>query len=151
MLTLALSLESLLFESPWPVVAGLAVVWAVMRLVGARLSGGERDALGKRLRTGSWGALGLAAVVLAVAWYVQTPRERMSAAAYADTRPRDPAQTEVAARLNRRIEIVLMPKLEELPDHSALQALLEGRERGASEAAPAVAPAPASGDNQPPP
>jgi chemotaxis protein MotB len=79
------------------------------------------------------------------------PRERMSAAAYADTRPRDPAQTEVAARLNRRIEIVLMPKLDELPDHSALQALLEGRERGESAAAPAVAPAPASGDNQLPP
>jgi len=79
------------------------------------------------------------------------PRDRMSAAAYADTRPSDPAQTEVAARLNRRIEIVLMPKLDELPDHSALQALLESRERGESAAPAVVAPAPASGDNEAPP
>lgn len=75
-------------------------------------------------------------------------RERISAAAYGSTRPIDPAQTEQAARRNRRIEIVLLPKLDELPDHSTLEALLAKRERAADEAsAPMVAPAPPSGDN----
>lgn len=80
------------------------------------------------------------------------PRERISAAAYGSTRPIDPAQTEQAARRNRRIEIVLLPKLEELPDHSTLEALLANRERaldGAS--APPVSPAPASSDEAGPP
>jgi chemotaxis protein MotB len=79
-------------------------------------------------------------------------RERISAAAYGSTRPIDPAQTEQAARRNRRIEIVLLPKLDELPDHSTLEALLANRERaldGAS--APPVAPAPAVSDNPSPP
>jgi chemotaxis protein MotB len=75
-------------------------------------------------------------------------RERISAAAYGSTRPVDPAQTEQAARRNRRIEIVLLPKLDELPDHSTLEALLANRERASESAGePAVAPAPAPGDD----
>jgi chemotaxis protein MotB len=75
-------------------------------------------------------------------------RERISAAAYGSTRPIDPAQTEQAARRNRRIEIVLLPKLDELPDHSTLESLLADREREADRAsAPMVAPAAPSGDN----
>jgi chemotaxis protein MotB len=47
------------------------------------------------------------------------PRERLSAAAYADTKPlpgASPAQ-------QRRIEIVLLPKLDELPDLSQLEVI----------------------------
>jgi len=76
-LPVAFSLEALMFESPWPVVVTLALVWALMRLVGVRLLGGEREALGRRMRTGSWGVLLIAGLVLGVAWYIQTPRERM--------------------------------------------------------------------------
>lgn len=76
-LPLRFSLEALVFESPWPVVVTLALVWAMMRLVGVRLLGSERAALGRRMRTGSWGVLLIAGLVLGLAWYVQTPRERM--------------------------------------------------------------------------
>lgn len=76
MLKPALALGNVLFESPLPIVLGLVVVWALMRLVGARLTG-ERAALGQRLRTASWGLLLLAAVWFGVAWYVQTPAERL--------------------------------------------------------------------------
>jgi chemotaxis protein MotB len=47
-------------------------------------------------------------------------RERLSAVAYADTRPVADERTEAARRKNRRIEIAVMPRLEELPDLSAL-------------------------------
>ena len=62
--TLAFSLEHLLFEKPWPIVVTLALVWAVMRLVGVRLLGTERAALGKRMRTASWGVLLIAGLNL---------------------------------------------------------------------------------------
>ncbi len=79
MLTLANLVESLLFERPWPIVVALVVVWALMRLVGVRLLTEERAALGKRLRTASWGMLLIAAALLGVAWYVQTPCEQVRA------------------------------------------------------------------------
>ena len=77
MLIAASSLEVVLYEKPWPIVIGLVVVWALMRLVGVRVLGGEREALGRRLRVASWGVLVVAALVYALAWYVQTPRERL--------------------------------------------------------------------------
>ncbi|XAM01571.1 hypothetical protein OT109_09265 [Phycisphaeraceae bacterium D3-23] len=77
MLNTTLALGNLLFETPWPIVVGLVVVWALMRLVGVRLTG-EREATGKRLRSASWSLLVVAAGLLALAWYVQTPAERMT-------------------------------------------------------------------------
>lgn len=47
--------------------------------------------------------------------------ERLSAAAFGDTRPVQANDTEEQRSANRRIEIVLLPKLDELPDLSSLQ------------------------------
>lgn len=47
--------------------------------------------------------------------------ERLSAAAFGDTRPVQGNDTEEQRSANRRIEIVLLPKLDELPDLSVLQ------------------------------
>lgn len=49
------------------------------------------------------------------------PVDRISAAGYADTQPVASNDTPEGRQQNRRIEIVLMPNLEELPDLSALQ------------------------------
>lgn len=46
--------------------------------------------------------------------------ERISAAGYADTQPVESNDTEEGRARNRRIEIVLLPNLDELPDLSAL-------------------------------
>lgn len=67
------------------------------------------------------------------------PRQRLSAAAHADTDPVADESTPAGRRQNRRIEIVLLPNLEELPDLSALAKLLEKRD-----ATPAEAPSAAS-------
>lgn len=48
------------------------------------------------------------------------PAERISAAGYADTQPIDTNDTEEGRAHNRRIEIVLLPNIDELPDLSAL-------------------------------
>lgn len=48
-------------------------------------------------------------------------RDRLSAAGYADTQPVAPNDTAEGRAQNRRIEIVLMPNLDELPDLSALE------------------------------
>lgn len=48
-------------------------------------------------------------------------RNRLSAAGYADTQPVTPNDTPEGRAQNRRIEIVLMPNLDELPDLSALE------------------------------
>ena len=46
---------------------------------------------------------------------------RVSAASFADTKPAAPNDTAEGKAQNRRIEIVLMPNLDELPDLSALE------------------------------
>ena len=48
------------------------------------------------------------------------PEKQLSAAGHADTHPVADNDTEEGRQLNRRIEIVLMPNLDELPDLSAL-------------------------------
>ncbi|HET6340378.1 MAG TPA: OmpA family protein [Polyangiales bacterium] len=49
------------------------------------------------------------------------PPVRLSAAGYADTQPAAPNDTPEGRQQNRRIEIVLMPNLDELPDLSQLK------------------------------
>ena len=51
------------------------------------------------------------------------PRERISAAGYADTQPVASNDTPEGQAQNRRIEIVLVPNLDELPDLSSLEGL----------------------------
>ncbi|MFO0680721.1 MAG: OmpA family protein [Sandaracinus sp.] len=48
------------------------------------------------------------------------PADRLSAAGYADTQPVDTNDTDEGRAHNRRIEIVLVPNIDELPDLSAL-------------------------------
>lgn len=48
------------------------------------------------------------------------PGDRISAAGYAETQPIDAADTPEGRARNRRIEIALMPNLDELPDLSSL-------------------------------
>jgi len=48
------------------------------------------------------------------------PGDRISAAGYAETQPVDPSDTPEGRARNRRIEIALMPNLDELPDLSSL-------------------------------
>ena len=59
-------------------------------------------------------------------------RNRLSAAGYADTQPVTPNDTPEGRAQNRRIEIVLMPNLDELPDLSALES--DSEESGAKSA-----------------
>jgi chemotaxis protein MotB len=75
------------------------------------------------------------------------PKHRLSAAAFADTRPAATGSLLDADRLNRRIEIVLLPRLDELPDLTTIDALLEASESAESPAsvpADAKAPEPAA-------
>jgi chemotaxis protein MotB len=53
------------------------------------------------------------------------PANRIAAAGYADTQPVSANDTDEGRAQNRRIEIVLMPNLDELPDLSALEDELE--------------------------
>jgi len=48
--------------------------------------------------------------------------KRLSAAGYADTLPVDPANTDAARRKNRRIEIVVVPNMDDLPKIEGLNA-----------------------------
>jgi len=54
------------------------------------------------------------------------PAARLSFAGYADTQPVAPNDTDEGRAQNRRIEIVLQPRLDELPDLSALDAMPTG-------------------------
>ena len=68
------------------------------------------------------------------------PVERLAAAGYADTQPTASNDTDEGRAQNRRIEIVLMPNLDELPDLSQLEREIEQTEAaGASGAEPAAA------------
>lgn len=53
------------------------------------------------------------------------PRENLSAAGYADIQPVASNETEDGRAKNRRIEIVLVPNLNELPDLSALEKMID--------------------------
>lgn len=57
---------------------------------------------------------------------------RLGAAGYAEFQPANPNDTDEHRALNRRVEIVLMPNIEELPDLSTLE--------GSSSASPPTAP-----------
>jgi len=77
------------------------------------------------------------------------PANRISGAAFADTRPLSASSTEEARRVNRRIEIALLPNLAELPDLSVLDRMsstaAEAVEQPAAASQPALgAPAPAA-------
>jgi chemotaxis protein MotB len=56
------------------------------------------------------------------------PPVRLSAAGYADTQPVSPTSNDTpeGRQQNRRIEIVLMPNLDELPDLSQLSGMTTG-------------------------
>jgi chemotaxis protein MotB len=58
------------------------------------------------------------------------PATRIAAAGYADTQPVATNDTDEGRAQNRRIEIILMPNLDELPDLSSLESELEGASGG---------------------
>jgi chemotaxis protein MotB len=80
------------------------------------------------------------------------PKRQLSAAAYGDTMPLAVGSSD-ADRLNRRIEIVLMPRLDELPKLSTVDALVTQAEPGAvrTESAPTSTETPAETPAQAPP
>lgn len=55
----------------------------------------------------------------------QVPANRLSAAGYADTQPVDSNDTETGRQQNRRIDIVLVPNLNELPDLTSLEGMTQ--------------------------
>ncbi|MBI5515683.1 MAG: OmpA family protein [Deltaproteobacteria bacterium] len=67
----------------------------------------------------------------------------LGAAGYAEFQPAGPNDTDLGRQNNRRVEIILMPNIEELPDLSALDA--PAGAAGAAGATPAPAPTPAPG------
>lgn len=66
-------------------------------------------------------SLGRAMAVTRLLIEAGLPPTRVSAAGYADTEPVAPNDDDAGRQQNRRIEIVLVPNLEELPDLTALE------------------------------
>lgn len=72
----------------------------------------------------NWELSGARAVTVARFMIDQSmPADRISAAGYADTQPIETNDTEEGRQRNRRIEIALVPNLDELPDLSSLSAI----------------------------
>jgi len=55
------------------------------------------------------------------------PADRVSASSYADTQPVDSNETKEGKARNRRIEIVVVPDLSEMPGYDELQAIAGGK------------------------
>jgi chemotaxis protein MotB len=103
----------------------LAEVAAVLRDIGDRefQIAGHTDNIPVSSRTfaDNWDlSLQRARTVLQKLIDLGVPPERLSAAGHGDTAPVASNDTEDGRQQNRRIEIVLMPNLDELPDLSAL-------------------------------
>lgn len=64
-------IEKILFESPWMVIVVLAIVWALMRIVGRRTNN-------KKIQRASWIPLALLAVLWFTASMVTTKRELLA-------------------------------------------------------------------------
>ena len=72
----------------------------------------------------NWELSGARAVTVARFMIAQSmPSDRISAAGYADTQSIEANDTEEGRQRNRRIEIALVPNLDELPDLSSLSAI----------------------------
>ncbi|MFO0692056.1 MAG: OmpA family protein [Polyangiales bacterium] len=106
---------------------------------------GHTDNIPVSGRGGNW-ALSTARAVTVAQFLIdnQVPANRLSAAGYADTQPVADNSTDAGRQQNRRIEIALVPNLNELPDLSSLQnATATPAATPAPSATPAATPAPA--------
>lgn len=79
------------------------------------------------------------------------PAGRLSAAGYADTQPVASNDAPEGRQQNRRIEIVLMPNLDELPDLSTLETAAEQASAAVPAPVPTAAPTPAPAPAPPAP
>ncbi|MCB9620817.1 MAG: OmpA family protein [Sandaracinus sp.] len=106
--------------------ATLSEVGQVLQQVGERefQIAGHTDnvPLGRRARFGDNWELSAARAVNVARYLTEqgVPANRISAAGYADTQPVSSNETPEGRAQNRRIEIVLVPSLDELPDLSSL-------------------------------
>ena len=111
--------------------AALTEIAAVLQTIRNRefQVGGHTDNVPMRSsRFASNWHLSTARAVVVARFLIQAgvPANRLSAAGYADTQPTASNDTPEGRQANRRIEIVLMPNLDELPD---LSSLTTGRRR----------------------